>query len=130
MNPENSNSNNNSNIRGLAFFEEPVGKPARHPGPPKGNLTPRNRRGHRRNIQKYPEIKYREPTVANKYIRFRNAATLKRKPIINYNFKKEMVFGRLYPKTWDEIQRMTVREYELWKQSLTKSEQEELKAFL
>lgn len=130
---ENTNTNtnnNNSNIKGLAFFEEPKGKPPRHPGAPKGAITPRNRRGRPRNIQTYPEVVMREPTVANRYIRFRSAANLRRKPYINYNFKREMVFGRVNPKTWEEIQRMTVPQYEIWKKSLTSSEQEELKAFL
>lgn len=129
-NSNKNNTNNNTNIAGLRLLNEPKGKPPRHPGAPKGPITPRNRRGRPRNIQTYPEVHIREPTVANKYIRFRSAANLRRKPYINYNFKKEMIFGRLDPKTWDEIQHMTVPQYEIWKKSLTPSEQEELKAFL
>lgn len=126
----NRSNNTNSNLAGLRFLNEPAGKPPRHPGAAKGPITPRNRRGRARNIQTYPEVHIREPTVANKYMRFRSAATLKNKPYINYNFKKELMFGRLDPKTWLEIQRMTIPEYRKWTLSLTPSEQEELKAYL
>jgi hypothetical protein len=126
----NNSNNNNSNIRGLAFFEEPVGKPPRHPGAPKGPITPRNRKGRPKNIQTYPEVHLKEPTVADKIIRFRSAANLRRKPYINTNFKKGLTFGRLVPKTWEELQRMPLSEYRKWLHSLTRSEQEELLAFL
>lgn len=114
--------NNNSNIVGLRFFNEPEGKPPKHPKAPKGKYS--------RHQQKYPNIQYKPITVANKLMRFRNAKTLKNKYVPTNNFKKNLVFGIEKPKTWAEIQRMTIPEYRNWTKTLSPTEKAEMMPYL
>jgi hypothetical protein len=106
LNPENSNTTN-SNMNTTANNKKTrknSGKPPRHPKGPRGPITPLNRRGRPRNIQNYPEVVIRPPTVANKYVRFPSAKHLKEKNHVPLNMKRNLVFGTESPKTWEEIQ--------------------------
>lgn len=96
-----------------------LGRPPLHPGKPRGNLTPRNRKGRPKNTQNYPKVHIRKGILREKVIRFPSAAFLAKKKIYSQNEKVAQQFGN---KTYEDIMAMEEPEFNAWAASMPKNE--------